>query len=381
MPAIDALERHPGNNFYPRIVHSLAMQTGREGCLVEAHGGSGWGASPESFTEYVLWLASHGIERFVLYLSQYALSSRAVHDWPPSMPLHLTWKEAFPSVLEGIRKQAEHLPYLRLERPDLLIVTPTRGVMAAFDPRDALAINEHNGDGVPDDTESGRISNRFMALVEACHAAGIRYELSEERAVEEDGTIEDGRLVLGQRSYGRVLLPDGCVWHADSEGHTAPDRLRAAGVTVWAAREAESAAWLGLSERMLLPHSAPATHGEAFVPRQNAWQAVAPASNRMLLDWYREGKEGRLVSAVRADSEAAFKDASLVLLDRPRSLRLNGKTLIPAPFSGELCHRYPLSEADRSRDWRLELEPQPDADPPARSLDRRRVPGTERERL
>ncbi|MFD2328048.1 hypothetical protein ACFSR7_02230 [Cohnella sp. GCM10020058] len=154
--------------------------------------------------------------------------------------------------------------------------------MASFDPRDALVINEHNGDGVPDDTESGRISNRFMVLVEACHAVGIKYELSEERSVEEDGVIEDGRLVLGQRSYGRVL-PDGCVFHSGSEGRTAPERLRAAGVTVWAAGEAEADAWLGSSECRPLAHSATAVRGEAFVPRQNAGESgYSPKSDRQV---------------------------------------------------------------------------------------------------
>lgn len=107
-------------------------------------GGSGWGVSPESFTNYCLWLASHGTQQFVLHLNQLKLNTKAVQDWPPSMPSHLTWKNAFPALLASIKAQAALLPDLKA-KPDVLIVTPTRGIMAAFDPRDSMQMNEHDG--------------------------------------------------------------------------------------------------------------------------------------------------------------------------------------------------------------------------------------------
>src|SRR5690606_12970533 len=108
-PAIDALERDPGNSFYPRMLHSIAAQQGRDGCLAEAMGGSGWGVTPESFTNYILWLAGHGIDQFVLHLNQFKLKTQAIQDWPPSMPCHLGWKEAFPALLDSIKQKAAEL--------------------------------------------------------------------------------------------------------------------------------------------------------------------------------------------------------------------------------------------------------------------------------
>jgi len=94
-PMLDALERYPGNNFYPRMVHSVSMQQGRAFTFVEAMGGSGWGVSPESFTNYVMWLASHGVDTFILHLNQLQLKTEAIHDWPPSMPCHLLGRQRF----------------------------------------------------------------------------------------------------------------------------------------------------------------------------------------------------------------------------------------------------------------------------------------------
>ncbi len=91
LPGIDALERFPANNFYPRQVSSAARQFGDGRCMVEAFGGSGWGGTPEDLERYLLWLGRHGLTDFVMHLSQYRLDSAAMHDWPPSQPLHLTW--------------------------------------------------------------------------------------------------------------------------------------------------------------------------------------------------------------------------------------------------------------------------------------------------
>jgi hypothetical protein len=354
IPAIDALERHPGNNFYPRIVHSLAMQQGREGCLVEAHGGSGWGTSPESFTEYVLWLASHGIERFVFHLAQFKLTSHAVHDWPPSMPLHLTWRDAFPSILDGIRRRTALLPELRDEEPELLIVTPTRGVMASFDPRNACAINEHNGDGVPNATASGAISNSFIEQVEKLHAAGVHYELTEERAIEEDALIADGSVKLGLRRYGRVLLPNGCRWLTDDLGITAADRMRASGIEVMDDSEGGIDTWLDSRGQTNVLREEVAAHDAFFVPEQSAWTATVPQANRLALDWT-VTDEGRLEATIVALARSLVGPAALVLLDLPQRITLNGDVLVGQ--AKEIGFRYELPNCEETTELRFILMP------------------------
>jgi hypothetical protein len=35
------------------------------------------------------------VERVVLHLGQFLLKAKAIRDWPPSVPLHLTWHDAF----------------------------------------------------------------------------------------------------------------------------------------------------------------------------------------------------------------------------------------------------------------------------------------------
>ena len=52
VPAVDALERYPGNHYYPRTVSSLSRQFSDGRCMAEALGGSGWGLSPADLDVY-----------------------------------------------------------------------------------------------------------------------------------------------------------------------------------------------------------------------------------------------------------------------------------------------------------------------------------------
>jgi len=213
LPAIDALERYPANNFYPRQVSSAARQFGNGRCMVEAFGGAGWGATPEDLENYLLWLGRHGLTDFVLHLSQYRLDSAAMHDWPPSQPQHLTWHAAYPEILQRVRRELEKNP-----RPaaDTLVITPHRGIMANFQPQDFLQTNVHNAATYPD-SAAGKINRRFMEQVETLHRNGVNYDLADERSLEQFGKNANGRLKLGNGIYRRVMMDDGCRLNAAAQ--------------------------------------------------------------------------------------------------------------------------------------------------------------------
>ncbi|MEC0267221.1 hypothetical protein [Paenibacillus anseongense] len=319
-PAIDALERYPGNNFYPRIAHSVAMQQGRSGSLVEAMGGSGWGVSPESFTNYCLWLASHGIEQFVFHLNQLKLNTKAVQDWPPSMPSHVTWKDAFPALLASIKAQSALLPDLKAE-PDALIVTPTRGIMAAFDPKDSMQMNEHDGSNIPA-SAAGVINEKLLTLVEACYAAGLHYELTEERVIEEDGLIESGYLRIGKRGYKCVIVAEGCRWK--EEGTL--DKLRGAGINV-----CEPQDWERLLVEKIRAESSeelPAAAESAF--EQTIWSIQSPNTNQLYVE-LQPRYEGKLGAQIWLENPVHLGGLIFVLFDPVEEVRINGE-MIPLHF-------------------------------------------------
>ena len=208
-PAVDALERYPGNHYYPRIASSLAAQFGDGECLAEALGGSGWGLRPEDVEKYVGWLAESGINRFAFHLWQYDRNSASVRDWPPNIPWGMTWKEAMPSLIQRLRVRWDSS--FERQNSRCLLVAPVRGCMAEYRPEEACLINEHNGSGTPG-TKSGRISREFSDFAEQMYEAGMDYDVTEERILEENGVLGDGNIRIGKVVYTSVYAGTGCLW-------------------------------------------------------------------------------------------------------------------------------------------------------------------------
>lgn len=204
LPGIDALERFPGNNFYPRQVASVAQQFGNGRCMVEVFGGAGWGATPEDLQRYLLWLGRHGLTDFVLHLSQYRLTSDAIRDWPPSQPLHVTWRDVYPEILRRVRKELEkdRVPV------DTLVVAPYRGIMAAYEPAELLETNIHNASTYPN-SFTGKLNRRFLEQIEQFYNSGMPYHLTDERTLEVSGTPDAGGLRLGKNVYKNVVTARG----------------------------------------------------------------------------------------------------------------------------------------------------------------------------
>lgn len=224
LPGIDALERFPSGHFFPRQLATSAAQFGNGDCMAEAFGGAGWGATPGDFERFIGWLSGHGVNRFVVHLYQYELSSHAIRDWPPSIPNGLTWREVFPEVLRRCRERARGVD----QSADTLVIAPCRAVMAEWEPSEFRGMNNHNGCGYRE-SAAGRINREFLEVLDRVHRSGMRYHVTDERTVEEFGERgAPGKLRVGQCEYGAVIL-----------GPEARLKFDVAGLVVDAPREEE----------------------------------------------------------------------------------------------------------------------------------------------
>ncbi|QYM79163.1 hypothetical protein K0B96_00680 [Horticoccus luteus] len=264
-PGIDSLERFPSLDFYPRQAAAVARQFGDGRCMVEAFGGAGWGASPEDLERYLLWLGRHGLTDFVMHLSQYRLDTPAITDWPPSEPLHLTWRDVYPEVLRRVKAElAAHPP----APVDTLVVAPYRGLMAVYEPWELMHTNQHNASTVPA-TPASRLNAAFLAQLNRLKAAGIAYDVTDERTLEEEGRCENGRIHLGRMSYARLIVDAGA-------------ELRGAPAT-WPRADLESLAAAPAAPVADTPTARPSREAAAL-----DWRIVEAPENAWLLEPTRE---------------------------------------------------------------------------------------------
>lgn len=311
LPAVDTLERYHGNHFFPYLLASVAAQQGRRGCLAEAMGGAGWGVSPRDVENYMLWLAQAGVERIVLHLGQFLLKAQAIRDWPPSVPLHLTWHGAFAELLEKIRKEAKPLLQTAWDAPKTLIVTPTRAIMAAYRPQYAADINMHDGSGIPE-SASAKINADFLSLVETCYEAGNSYHFTEERELK-NARLENGVLRLGEMTYEKVLLSPDCLFESDEQ--MLVEALRAHGM-------------LAEVPQKTIHEIADVSEAVHFTPTQTPWQIETPKENQMLVEW-QAASDGTLTAVIptkNIDSaiEISFSDPILSLQSNAKVEALDG---------------------------------------------------------
>ena len=300
LPGIDALERRPSNDFYPRQVSSAARQFGDGRCMAEAFGGAGWGATPEDLESYLLWLGGHGLTDFVMHLSQYRLDSAAIRDWPPSQPLHLSWSEVYPQVLERVRRELLTNP-----RPsgDTLVVAPYRAIMADYCPRELMRTNIHDAGTYPA-TKAGKINDRFLEQIELLHREGIIYDITDERTLEQFAVPAGDGVQLKNCRYKHLILGDGC--RVESAALTAGKRP------------------MHHYEGVSMP-GAPAADAVGRITIPIRWRLDAPPVNSMLLECASE--DGTWFTAEFASDLATPHSLRLIFADDIAEALLNGTSL------------------------------------------------------
>jgi len=205
LPGIDALERMPSNNYFPRQLSTAARQFGDGNCMAEAFGGSGWGASPEDLERYLLWLGRNGVTEFVMHLSQYDLNSNAIQDWPPSQPLHLSWSSLYKNVINRVKQELTRKPRLSAE---ILVVSPHRGIMKNYEPSELLDMNVHDAH-VYRDSPAAKINTAFMELIEHLSDNDVNFDVVDERTLEECAKSDNDKLTIGKESYCSVIVAEG----------------------------------------------------------------------------------------------------------------------------------------------------------------------------
>jgi hypothetical protein len=86
--------------------------------------------------------------------------------------------------------------------------------MAEYEPWELFQTNQHVATTFPD-TPASRMNTAFLATLEKLKAAGIPYDLTDERTLETDGRCENGRVILGQATYAHLIVDPAAILRGD----------------------------------------------------------------------------------------------------------------------------------------------------------------------
>lgn len=182
-----------GNDRAVRELRSAANQAGRKRTLSETYGGAGWELDFEEQKRLVDWQCVLGVNFVNQHLSYYSLNGVRKFDYPPSFSYHEPWWDNY-KVMGDYIGRISLATSAGEQINNTLVLQPTTSSWMYF------SRNEKN-------PNIDRIRRGFKNLVYRLEQLHVEYDLGSEYVMDQLGSAEGKRLVVGERSYDLVVIP------------------------------------------------------------------------------------------------------------------------------------------------------------------------------
>jgi hypothetical protein len=202
MPAIDMLfnqwddstsRAQFGNVRSVKELASAANQTGRQRKMSETYGGSGWELTFAEMKRNGDWEYALGVNMMNQHLTYFSLAGARKYDYPPSFDYHEPWWANYKYINDHYARLSMALSAGK-QVNDILVLEPTTSVWLY----DSYAARNNKV------TEIGQSFQTFITKLEKNQ---VEYDLGSENIIKNMGSVRNGKLIVGQRSYSTVIIP------------------------------------------------------------------------------------------------------------------------------------------------------------------------------
>ncbi|MCK5775665.1 MAG: hypothetical protein KAH25_05795, partial [Bacteroidales bacterium] len=180
---------------------SVANQRGNTRVLCESFGGAGWDISHKELKRLTDWQMVLGVNYINQHMARWTLRGARKNDYPPSFSYHNTNWNTYKTIGDYTARLSLALSSGK-QINDILIIEPTTTAWTIFLPIDKYDHPPH-WDVLRD------FGNTFQQFVTKMEKSQIEYDLGSEYIMREWGAVEGNKLVVGERSYSKVVLPPG----------------------------------------------------------------------------------------------------------------------------------------------------------------------------
>lgn len=202
LPAIDMLfnqfndsssKAQFGNIRSVKELASAANQTGRERKLSETYGGSGWEVTFTDLKRLGDWEYALGVNLMNQHLAHISIAGARKYDYPPEFTYHEPWWNDYKYINNHYARLSLALSS-GIQKNDILIIEPTTSAWlydsyAESDPR----VNE--------------IGQAFQSFITKLEKEQVEYDLGSENIMKDRGSVNKGKMVIGQCAYSTVVIP------------------------------------------------------------------------------------------------------------------------------------------------------------------------------
>ena len=201
-PAIDMLfnqfnETNPraqfGNVRSVKELRSVANQLGYKRTLCETYGGGGWDVTFKDLKRLGDWTYVLGVNFMNQHLAHSTLKGARKYDYPPVFTYHSPWWPHY-KVLNDYFGRLSAALSLGEQNNDILIIEPTTTLWNYYSYVEGNETLE-------------QIGQEFQAFITQLEKSQVEYDLGSENIIKDQGSVNNGKLVIGKRNYSTVVIP------------------------------------------------------------------------------------------------------------------------------------------------------------------------------
>ena len=182
-----------GNVRSVKELASAANQSGRSRKLSETYGGSGWDLTFTNMKRNGDWEYVLGINFMNQHLTYFTLAGARKYDYPPSFDYHEPWWKDYKYINDHYARLSLALSSGR-QINDILVLEPTTT---------AWLYDSY----VKRNPKVGEIGQTFQSFITKLEKQQVEYDLGSENIIKTLGSVKNGKLVVGQCDYSRVVIP------------------------------------------------------------------------------------------------------------------------------------------------------------------------------
>ena len=182
-----------GNTRAIRELRSSSNQTGHVRTLSETYGGAGWEITFANFKRLADWQGVLGVNFVNQHLSYYTIKGVRKFDYPPSFTYHEPWWENYKSMGDYLGRISMAMSSGQQINKTLVIQPNTTAWMY---------FSRTRKNATPDS-----IQKSFKSFVYQLERNHYEYDLGSENVIKTIGSVKNGQLIVGKRTYGLVVIP------------------------------------------------------------------------------------------------------------------------------------------------------------------------------
>ena len=195
IPGMDWLGRGIFNCLTARQVSSVAEQLGKEAVISETFALCGHNVSFAELKGIYEWQMVRGINLLCPHLEGYSLRGIRKRDYPPAMYFQQPWWSEYDKLLDGLSREGMILNEGQ-KKTDVLLIHPQTTAWSFFDDDNCEGLDE--------------INREFLNAVEQLERKHIAFHLGDETIMERHAKAENGKIVIGDRKYDKVIAAYCC---------------------------------------------------------------------------------------------------------------------------------------------------------------------------